>query len=322
MMTTDRKISIAPMMDCTDRHYRQLVRCLSQKTWLYSEMVTAGAVIHGDRDYLLGYHETQHPIVLQLGGSDPEQMAQAARVGESYGYDEININVGCPSNRVKSGNFGACLMKQPDLVAQCVQRMRAAVSVPITVKSRIGVDDLDHYDFLKDFVEKVQRAGCRHLLVHARKAWLSGLSPKENREIPPLCYETVYRLKQDFPGLHIGINGGIKTLDEAAEHLRHVDEVMIGREAYSNPYLLAAVDARFHQGASALSLHEVVARYRNYLVDELANGVRLRPLIKPLIGLFQGVAGAKAWRRTLSEGAGRSAAGAELVDEALACLQA
>jgi tRNA-dihydrouridine synthase A len=200
--------------------------------------------------------------------------------------------------------------------------MRAAVSVPITVKSRIGVDDLDHYDFLKDFVEKVQRAGCRHLLVHARKAWLSGLSPKENREIPPLCYETVYRLKQDFPGLHIGINGGIKTLDEAAEHLRHVDEVMIGREAYSNPYLLAAVDARFHQGASALSLHEVVARYRNYLVDELANGVRLRPLIKPLIGLFQGVAGAKAWRRTLSEGAGRSAAGAELVDEALACLQA
>lgn len=310
------------MMDCTDRHYRQLVRCLSQKTWLYSEMVTAGAVIHGDRDYLLGYHETQHPIVLQLGGSDPEQMAQAARVGESYGYDEININVGCPSNRVKSGNFGACLMKQPDLVAQCVQRMRAAVSVPITVKSRIGVDDLDHYDFLKDFVEKVQRAGCRHLLVHARKAWLSGLSPKENREIPPLCYETVYRLKQDFPGLHIGINGGIKTLDEAAEHLRHVDEVMIGREAYSNPYLLAAVDARFHQGASALSLHEVVARYRNYLVDELANGVRLRPLIKPLIGLFQGVAGAKAWRRTLSEGAGRSAAGAELVDEALACLQA
>lgn len=310
------------MMDCTDRHYRQLVRCLSQKTWLYSEMVTAGAVIHGDRDYLLGYHEAQHPIVLQLGGSDPEQMALAARVGESYGYDEININVGCPSNRVKSGNFGACLMKQPDLVAQCVQRMRAAVSVPITVKSRIGVDDLDHYDFLKDFVEKIQRAGCRHLLVHARKAWLSGLSPKENREIPLLCYETVYRLKQDFPGLHIGINGGIKTLDEAAEHLRHVDEVMIGREAYSNPYLLAAVDARFHQGASALSLHEVVARYRNYLVDELANGVRLRPLIKPLIGLFQGVAGAKAWRRTLSEGAGRSAAGAELVDEALACLQA
>lgn len=293
-------------MDCTDRHFRRLMRAITQKTTLYTEMITTGAVIHGNRECLLGFNEAEHPVALQLGGSDPKALAESSKIGADWGYDEVNLNVGCPSDRVQSGKFGACLMKEPRLVAECVAAMNAVVNIPVTVKTRIGVDEQDGYELLCQFVETVKQAGCEMFILHARKAWLKGLSPKENRNVPPLNYDCVYQLKKDFPNLDISINGGIKTIDETHKHLQHVDGVMLGREVYSNPYLMASVDQQFYQSNLPIkSRHEVVFDYLPYLIEQHARGVPLRRLTRHLIGIFQGVPGAKAWRRYLSENVNR-----------------
>lgn len=311
------------MMDCTDRHYHMLMRQMTQHTLLYTEMITANALIHGDRDKLIGFSPKQHPVALQVGGSHPDDLALCAQLAQQYGYREINLNVGCPSDRVQSGQFGACLMKRPALVAECIAAMSQAVSIPVTVKTRIGVDEQDSYEELVNFIELVSQAGCEIFILHARKAWLKGLSPRENREVPPLRYEVVYRLKQDFPHLTIVINGGIKTLNEATEHLRFVDGVMIGREAYSNPYLFAEVDQRFFGSiAAVLSRNEVLIKFLPYLKQQLAGGVKLGGISRHLIGLFQGEAGARRWRRYLSENAYKPGAGIEVIEAAMAELAA
>ena len=313
----DRRISVAPMMACTDRHYRYFARLISKHTLLYSEMVSANAIIHGDRNKLLGFNAEEHPVALQLGGSDPQALAICAKIGEDFGYDEINLNVGCPSDRVQSGQFGACLMKMPTLVANCVAAMTRAVSIPVTVKIRIGVDDQDSYPELCKFITEVATAGCTTFIVHARKAWLSGLSPKDNRNIPPLRYEVVYQLKRDFPELEIIINGGIKCLEDIDKHLAHVDGVMIGREAYSNPWLLASFDQYLTKTGSEANIKDVILAYLPYIARELAHGAKLRALSRHLIGLFQGQPGARHWRRYLSEHAGADLRGIQVVKSAL-----
>ncbi len=290
------------MMEYTDRHERYFLRQISRRSLLYTEMVTAEAVIHGDRERLLGFSHEEHPIALQLGGSEPGRMAMAAEIGQQFGYDEVNINVGCPSDRVQSGRFGACLMAEPDVVAACAAAMAAATDLPITVKSRIGIDDQDSYDFLRRFVDKVAAAGCKTFIVHARKAYLSGLSPKENREIPPLDYERVYALKRDYPDLEIVINGGINSLDECLTHLEHVDGVMVGRAAYQSPYMLAEVDrAIFGESGPAPSRTDLVGAMQPYIAAQLARGVRLNAISRHMLGLYHGQPGAKAWRRHISE---------------------
>lgn len=307
------------MMDCTDRHFRYLVRLVTRRALLYTEMVATGAALHGDPRRHLAFDAAEHPVALQLGGADPAEMAACARLAARWRYDEVNINVGCPSDRVKSGAFGACLMARPDLVADSVRAMRDACGLPVTVKTRIGIDDRESYGFLADFVGQIVAAGCASLAVHARKAWLSGLSPKENREVPPLDYERVYRLKRDFPGLEIAINGGIRTLDEASAHLEHVDGVMIGRAAYDDPYMLAGADARLWGGARAVpSRHEVLDAYADYAERRVAEGVPLRVLARHAMGLFTGLPGARKWRRHLSENAGSPGAGADVLREAAA----
>jgi len=315
MMPLDRTLSVAPMMDCTDRHQRYLMRLISRRTLLYTEMVTAQALLRGDPERLLAFDAFEHPVALQIGGSEPEVMAEAARLGAARGYDEININVGCPSDRVRSGAFGACLMAEPETVAACVDRMKAAVDVPVTVKTRIGIDDCDSYAFLQRFADAVVAAGTDALIVHARKAWLQGLSPKANREIPPLDYERVYRLKQDWPDLPVVINGGIQSLDAAAEHLRHVDGCMLGRAPDRDPYMLADADRRLWGDGHAPSRSAVVAGYRAYIAGQLRRGVALGHVSRHLSGLFQGCRGARAWRRTLAEGAA-AGGGLEVVDAA------
>lgn len=316
----DRTFSVAPMMDWTDRHARYFLRLISRHVLLYTEMVSTGALLHGDRASLLGYTPAEHPLALQLGGSEPDDMALCARMAEDYGYDEVNINVGCPSDRVRSGRFGACLMADPHVVAECVAAMRANVAVPITVKTRIGIDERDSYADLSDFVGTVAAAGCATFIIHARKAWLRGLSPKENREVPPLCYTRVHRLKADFPKLRIVINGGITSLEQALTHLRApvpVDGVMIGREAYHNPYLLAGVDGRFfNDRRSVRSRHEIVDALLPYVENHLALGVPLTRMTRHILGLFHGQPGARQWRRILSERAHRLGAGAEVIREA------
>ena len=295
-------LAIAPMMAYSDRHFRMFMRCLSSRTLLYSEMLTANAVIHGDRNKLLGYDAEEHSLVLQLGGSDPANLAQAARIAEQFGYDQINLNVGCPSERVQAGQIGVCLMRRPELVAQCVAAMRDAVAIPVTVKTRIGVDHDDSEAFLNRFIELVAAAGCQQFTIHARKAWLNGLSPKENRDVPPLNYPRVYALKQRFPELEIVINGGIRTIAEIKTHLQHVDGVMLGRVAYQHPALLLDVDHQFFDVANPpQSLEEVVLSYRRYMLTQLAEGVPLARMTRHLVPLFQGVPGAKAWRRVLTE---------------------
>jgi tRNA-dihydrouridine synthase A len=316
-MRIDRRFCIAPMLDWTDRHCRYLLRLMFSRALLYTEMVTAAAVIHGNRDRLLAFSEFERPVALQLGGSDAAAMAFAAEQGQRYGYDEININVGCPSDRVQSGMFGACLMKSPQIVAASVSAMRSAVDIPVTVKTRIGVDEHDDYDFLKRFVETVAAAGCQTFIIHARKAWLRGLSPKENREIPPLQYERVYRLKEDFPDLEIILNGGISSADDVIGHLRKVDGVMIGRCAYQEPYALADVP-RLLFDALLPSRDEVVYRYIEYIERQLELGVYLKHMTRHMLGLYQGLPGAKAWRRYLSEHACRAGAGIDVVRTALA----
>jgi len=309
------------MMDWTDRHCRYFHRQLTGRALLYTEMVTTGAVIHGDRARLIGFDAAEHPVALQLGGADPRALAESARIGEGFGYDEINLNVGCPSDRVQGGRFGACLMAEPKLVGDCVAAMKAAVRVPVTVKCRIGIDHSEEYPFLKAFIETVAAAGCDTFIVHARKAWLSGLSPKENREIPPLQYATVYRLKRDFRQLRIVINGGIRTLPECEEHLRHVDGVMLGREAYENPWLLAQADARLFGLTGAPATREaVVRRMLPYVARELAEGTPLAHMTRHILGLYRGQPGGRAFRRVLSQQAHRPGAGAEVLEAALAAV--
>ena len=306
------------MMDWTDRHCRFFLRLLTRRTLLYTEMVTTGAALRGDRERLLAHDPAERPLALQLGGSDPAGLAQAARIAAEFGYDEVNLNVGCPSDRVRSGRFGACLMAEPALVADCVAAMRAAVDLPITVKTRIGIDDRDSYDELAKFVGRVAEGGCRIFIVHARKAWLTGLSPRENREIPPLRHDIVHRLKRDFPALIIVLNGGLTGLDQVAEHLRHVDGAMIGRAAYENPYLLAEVDRRFWGSARPMpSRHDIARDSLPYIESWLRRGTPLHCMTRHLLGLFQGVPGARAWRRYLSENAHRPGAGAAVLEAAL-----
>lgn len=315
------RFSIAPMLDWTDRHCRYFHRLLTRNTLLYTEMVTTGAILFGKGDYLQ-YSADEHPIALQLGGSDPDALAKCARIAEERGYDEINLNVGCPSDRVQNGRFGACLMASSQLVANCVAAMRAEVSIPVTVKSRIGIDDLDSYEFLCDFIETVKQSGCDTFIVHARKAWLSGLSPKENRDIPPLDYERVYQLKRDYPQLIIAINGGITDLAQIKEHLLHVDGVMVGREAYQNPYMLAHIDAELFADHHAISSrHDIIMQMLPYIEQHLQSGGYLSHITRHMLGLFQGVPGARAWRRYLSENATRKGAGTEVLLAALGHVQ-
>jgi tRNA-dihydrouridine synthase A len=318
MKTVDYRFSVAPMMDWTDRHCRALHRVLSGRALLYTEMVTTGAVLHGDREKLLGYDPAEHPVALQLGGSDPDDLAASARIGAELGYDEINLNVGCPSDRVQSGRFGACLMREPELVADCMAAMKAAVDVPVTVKCRIGVDDQEPAESLFRLVDLSAAAGVSTFVVHARKAWLKGLSPKENRDIPPLDYPLVYRLKRERPDLTIVINGGVASLEEAEAHLEHVDGVMMGRAAYHEAGLLGEVDRRiFGEAESDVTPFEAVARYRPYLLAQLERGVHLPAMARHLLGLFHGRPGARAWRRILTVEGVRAGAGIEVVDRAL-----
>ena len=310
------------MMDWTDRHCRAFHRTLTRRALLYTEMVTAQAVLRGDRDHLLGFDGGEHPLALQLGGSDPALLAQAARIGADYGYDEINLNVGCPSDRVQSGRFGACLMREPDLVADCVAAMRGAVTVPVTVKCRIGVDDQDPEESLYTLVDACAAAGVEQFIVHARKAWLQGLSPKENRDIPPLDHALVRRLKADRPGLAIMLNGGLASLDQAQAEASGLDGVMLGRAAYHDPGLLGAVDGRlFGETAPPVTPEAAIAAYRPYMARQLAAGTSLAAMSRHMLGLFQGRPGARAWRRIMTVEAVRPGAGLEVVDRALAALR-
>jgi len=297
----DRRISVAPMLDWTDRHCRYFLRLISRHTLLYTEMVTSGAIIYGKGDYL-GFNEEEHPVAVQLGGCDPDHMTQCAVKSQEYGYDEVNINVGCPSDRVKNGSFGACLMAQPQVVADCVKAMQAEVDIPVTVKCRIGIDDMDEYEDFSRFIDVVAGAGCDTFIVHARKAWLQGLSPKENRDIPPLNYERVYQLKSQHPELNISINGGITSLEQAEEHLNQVDGVMIGREVYSNPYILAEVDKRFYGDiAQPLDRAEIVRLMQAYIERQDAPYFKPWHAARHMLGLFQGQPGGRVWRRYLSQ---------------------
>ncbi|MCV0396627.1 MAG: tRNA dihydrouridine(20/20a) synthase DusA [Rhizobiaceae bacterium] len=312
------QFAVAPMMDWTDRHCRFLHRLLSRRALLYTEMVVADAVIHGDRQRLLGFDPAEHPVALQLGGSDPEKLARAARIAAGFGYDEINLNVGCPSDRVRSGTFGACLMREPALVADCVAAMKEAVDVPVTVKCRLGVDEQDIEEALDRMADVVFAAGCDALWVHARKAWLQGLSPKENRDIPPLDYERVYRLKARLPERFVGINGGIPDIEAAKAHLDRVDGAMLGRAAYQSPWLLAAVDQTVFGSAEPRPEIEAVARaMADYAAGHVAAGGRVSQVTRHMVGLFHGVPGARRYRQILSEGATRPGAGPEIILEAL-----
>ncbi|MEW6765359.1 MAG: tRNA dihydrouridine(20/20a) synthase DusA [Pseudomonadota bacterium] len=314
----DRRLSTAPMLDWSDRHFRYFARLLSRHTLLYTEMVTTGAILHGDRDRHLGFNPAEHAVALQLGGSDPADLATCARIGAGYGYDEINLNVGCPSDRVQSGRFGACLMAEPSLVAECVASMRAVTPVPVTVKSRIGIDHQEGYEPLARFVETVADAGCEIFIIHARKAWLQGLSPKENREIPPLRYDMVHQLKQDFPQLSISINGGIRSLNDAEAQLAHVDGVMIGRAAYENPFLLLEADRRiFGDARPDPTPEEAMGSFMAYVEKETAKGTQLHAMTRHILGAFHGQPGARAFRRHLSEHAPRKEATPEVLREAL-----
>ena len=317
------KIAVAPMMDWTDRFCRTFHRRLTGRALLYTEMVVADAVLHGDRDRLLAIRDEEHPVALQLGGSDPDKLARAARIAADYGYSEINLNVGCPSSRVRAGTFGACLMRQPQLVGECIAAMAESVRLPVTVKCRIGVDDQDPETSLNELADAVVAAGAVAIWVHARKAWLEGLSPKENRDVPPLDYDRVYRLKRDRPDVFIGINGGIRTLGEASDHLRHVDGVMLGRAAYQTPALLAAVDHEIYgERYASADLHEIVLGFLPQIEHWLAEGVRLGTMVRPLLGLFHGCRGARRWRQILTMDGSRDGAGVEVVEQALAAIDA
>lgn len=316
--TVDRRFCVAPMMACTDRHARGFMRGLSRRALLYTEMVTTGALIHGDQHRHLHYDASEHPVALQLGGSEPDELAWCARLAEQWGYDEVNLNVGCPSDRVQSGTFGACLMAQPQRVADGVAAMRQACDLAITVKCRIGIDDQDPRQSLYDFVETVAAAGCTTFIIHARKAWLQGLDPKQNRNVPPLDYALVYAIKRDFPQLEIIINGGITSLDECGQHLQWVDGVMLGREPYYRPWLLAQVDQRlFGDATEPPTRQQAVMAYLPHVRREIARGTHLTHMTRPIMGLFHGVPGARRFRRHLSENAHRPGADTRLLQQAL-----
>ena len=321
-----RTLSVAPMMDWTDRHCRVFHRQITRHTWLYTEMVTTGALIHGDVARHLRYDEIEHPVALQLGGSDPADLAISAKLGQEWGYDEINLNCGCPSERVQRGAFGACLMAEPQLVADCVKAMKDAVDIDVTVKHRIGIDRNEDYGFVRDFVGTIADAGCQTFIVHARNAILKGLSPKENREIPPLKYEVAYQLKREFPSLEIIINGGIKTSDEVALHLQHVDGVMLGREAYHNPYVMADYDARFYgDDAPVKSRTEVLAAMLPYIAAQLARhgekGLKLNSITRHMLGIMTGLPGARVFRQMMSDPKRLAEADPALLLEAAARMQ-
>jgi tRNA-dihydrouridine synthase A len=315
-------LSVAPMMDWTDRHCRVFHRHLTRRARLYTEMLTTGAVLHGDRQRLLGFDASEHPVALQLGGFRPSELAAAAKIGEDFGYDEINLNVGCPSDRVKDGRFGACLMAEPQLVAEGVRAMKRAVNVPVTVKCRIGIDDQDPEMALDAFAREVVAAGADALIVHARKAWLNGLSPKENRDIPPLDYDRVYRLKASMPDVPIIINGGIRSLHEAQTHLTRVDGVMLGRAAYHEPWRLLDVDSQlFGEPSPRASMKDALEAMMPYIEAELAKGARLHSIVRHMVGAFHSVRGARAFRRHLAEHGVRPGAGLDVLRDALALLQ-
>ncbi|PXY94996.1 tRNA dihydrouridine(20/20a) synthase DusA [Frischella perrara] len=320
MKSTLNKFSVAPMLDWTDRHCRYFHRILTKQSLLYTEMVTTGAILFGKGDYLT-FNAEEHPVSLQLGGSDPGSLAKCAKLAEQRGYDEINLNVGCPSDRVQNGMFGACLMGNATLVADCIKAMQDAVTIPVTVKHRIGIDQQDSYEFVCHFIETIMPY-CQTFIVHARKAWLSGLSPKENREVPPLDYERVYQLKRDYPELVIAINGGITSLEQIKIHLQHVDGVMVGREAYQNPMLLSEIDqqifAKDHVITNPIS---VIEQLFPYIEVELAKGTQLNHIMRHTLGIFNGKKGAKQWRRYLSENAHKKGAGLEVVEKALSFIQ-
>ncbi|MFC4838047.1 tRNA dihydrouridine(20/20a) synthase DusA [Bradyrhizobium sp. GCM10023182] len=317
------KFSCAPMMDWTDRHCRVFHRHLTKRALLYTEMLTTGAIIHGDRERLLGFDASEHPVALQLGGSDPAELAKAARIGEQFGYDEINLNVGCPSDRVKDGRFGACLMAEPELVARCVDAMKRAVSIPVTVKCRIGIDDQDPEVALDTLARAVVAAGCDALIVHARKAWLNGLSPKENRDIPPLDYGRVYRLKHAMPDVPVIINGGVLSIEEAKAHLAHVDGVMLGRAAYQEPWRLLSVDSDvFGEAAPHATMQDAFEAMMPYIEAQLARGARLHAMTRHFVGAFHAVPGARAFRRHLAEQGVRPGAGVDVLRDAIARVSA
>lgn len=318
MSNINRKFTVAPMLDWTDRHCRYFHRLLTKQALLYTEMVTTGALLNGDVERHLRFNAFEQPVALQLGGSEPKEMAACTRLAEDYGYAEVNINVGCPSERVQKGAFGACLMAEPHLIADCVAAMQAAVNMPVTVKNRIGIDEQQERDSLFNFVETVAQAGCQTFIVHARKAWLKGLSPKENREIPPLNYALVYELKQAFPQLEIIINGGITTLEQCQHHLQFVDGVMVGREAYHNPWLLAQVDSQLYATPDSFNQRKaVIDAFIPYVEQQLSQGVTLAPMSKPILGLFQGIAGARYWRRYISENAFKPNADSKILLQAM-----
>jgi tRNA-dihydrouridine synthase A len=316
------RFNVAPMMDWTDRHCRVFHRLMTRRARLYTEMLTSGAILHGDRQRLLAFDSCERPVALQLGGSDARDLATAAKIGEDFGYDEINLNVGCPSERVKEGRFGACLMAEPALVADCVAAMKAAVAIPVTVKCRIGIDDQDTEAALDTLARAVVASGADALIVHARKAWLNGLSPKQNRDIPPLDYDRVYRLKASMPGVPVIINGGIGSLAEARRHLAHVDGVMLGRAAYQEPWRLLAVDPElFGEAAPFATMKDVFAAMMPYIERELATGTRLHSITRHFVGAFHGVPGARAFRRHLAENGVRAGAGVNVLRDAIALVE-
>jgi tRNA-dihydrouridine synthase A len=312
-------LSVAPMMDRTDRHFRYFMRQITRRTLLYTEMITTAAIVHGDREKLLGFSPEEKPLSLQLGGDNPAELAECAKVAEDWGYDEVNLNIGCPSSRVQDGHFGACLMEQPELVAKAVAAMQKSVTIPVTVKHRIGIDDRDRYEDMANFVKIVSEAGCKRFTVHARKAWLQGLSPKENRDLPPLRYEDIHRLKQEFPHLFVEINGGITNLEKVREQLNFIDAVMIGRAAYDNPYLFATVDRDFYdENTNIPTRHQIVEAMLPYIEYWRSLGWRLNAISRHMLELFAGKAGTKAWKRYISENAHLEGAGFEVIETALA----
>ncbi|MDX2427860.1 MAG: tRNA dihydrouridine(20/20a) synthase DusA [Xanthomonadales bacterium] len=317
----NRLISVAPMMDWTDRHCRYFHRLLAPKALLYTEMVTTGAIIHGDADRFLAYNPEEQPVALQLGGSEPQDLASCARIAQQRGYDEINLNVGCPSDRVQRGRFGACLMLEPELVRDCMSAMIDAVDIPVTIKTRLGVDDHYSYQYMSDFVGRVAESGCTVFIMHARKALLAGLSPKQNRDVPPLHYDWVYRLKEESPDLQVVINGGIGSLDEVKKHLEHVDGVMLGRAAYHTPWLLTECQQQLFEEQTIKIREDIIESMNLYIERQVSSGVAVKHISRHLLGLFQGLPGAKAWRRYLSENAYRDDNNTDLLNQALAAMK-
>lgn len=317
-LQTAHRLSVAPMMDWTDMDFRYLCRLISRHTLLYTEMVTTGALIHGDKTRFLKHHPDEYPLALQLGGCDPQALAECALMAEDAGFQEVNLNIGCPSDRVQNGAFGACLMAEPELVARGVEAMKKATNLPVTVKTRLGIDHQDSYEFLHQFVHEINEAGADALILHARKAWLQGLSPKQNRNVPPLDYSRVYQIKQDFPALHVDVNGGIESLEQAEAHLNEVNGVMIGRAVYNQPYLLAEADKRLFADERLIpSQHEIVEQILPYIEQRMHEGRPLKSITRHMLGLFQGQTGARRWRRHLSENAHLPGADINVIREAL-----